>query len=296
MGKGAMMKRTLLPLLLAPCLVHGEVENAILPFFDVARTYVRGTGGLDAGRGDMESFDFVARSVITPEPRIGDWFVVPFFDYRFTSINVDGAPAAFPTDDVDLHSLALSTFLVHMEDTSPWFYGGWGRAELASDFQHIDGDDFTFDLCAGAGYRFSDRFTLALGAAVINLNGDPQWFPGLNFDWKISDCLSAGIYGPSGLIVYQPAADWMFTLRGDPAGGVWNITDNAGDSRSLDWSAYRAGAYVSRRIVRELWFTAGGGAVFSGDLDRTTPAGRRIASADPGTGWFGLVGLRLRAW
>lgn len=290
------VKKAILPLMLAPCAVHGEVEQHILPIFDAARTYVRAAGGFDAGAGDMETFDFVARAAVTPKPRLGDWWVVPFFEYRYTSFDVDGAPAAFPTDDIDLHSLSLSSFFVRQSATSPWLYGGWASAELASDFQHVDGDDFTFDLAAGVGYRFSERFTLVAGAAVVNLNADPEWFPGINFDWKINDCLSAGIYGPSGLVVYKPHENWMFTLRGDPAGGLWNITDNAGDSRSLDWSAYRAGAYVSHRLAGHLWLTAGGGAVFSGDFDRTTPAGRTLASADPGTGWFGLLGLRLMAW
>jgi hypothetical protein len=54
-------------------------------------------------------------------------------------------------------------FLI-MAEGSPWLIGGWNRAELGSDFRHIDGDDITFDLAGGVGCRFNKESSLGFGA------------------------------------------------------------------------------------------------------------------------------------
>jgi hypothetical protein len=205
-------------------------------------------------------------------------------------------PVTDPIRDEELHSISLSSLILSVRDDSPWMYGGWARAELASDFQHIDGDDFTFDLAAGVGYRFKPEFMLAAGVAVINLNGDETFYPGINFDWIINPQLRASLYGPIFALNYTPVDDWILTLRGDPAGGVWNVTDDAGQSRSIDFSSYRVGIYASRRLYQQLWVTAGAGVAFANDLDYTTPSGRTLVSRDPDAGVFGSLGLRLLSW
>lgn len=271
--------------------------QSIIPGFDAVRAGFTQTSDMDlgAGNGDLSVTNGELRSVLSRPLSLADGLlVVPFGEYRFTSLDFNGPPAPF--DDEDLHSISMSSFLIGMREGSPWLYGGWARAELASDFQHIDGDDFTFDAAMGAGYRFNESFILALGAAVINLNGDEQFYPGIGFDWLPNDMWRVGLYGPIFIAACTPDEEWLLTLRGDPGGGVWNVTDAAGDSRSIDFTSYRVGLYLSRRLTGDLWLTAGGGAVLANELDYTTPHGREIRSLDPDEGWFGSIGLRLKAW
>jgi hypothetical protein len=270
----------------------------VVPGFDAAHITGSHTGGIDlgGGNGGMSASRLHARSILSTgalSPRDG-WFFLPFFQYTMTSLDFDGAPAPFR--DEDLHSLSLSSMFLIMREGSPWLIGGWSRAELASDFRHIDGDDITFDLAGGVAYRFNPEITFGLGAGIINLNGDEKIYPGFALDWIVNDHLRLGIYGPIMLAAWAPADEWLFTLRGDPAGGVWNVTDPAGQSRSIDFSSYRLGLYASRHLGGRFWLTAGGGAALVNEIDYTTSGGRGIRGLNGDTGYFGLLGLRLKAW
>ena len=270
-----------------------------IPGFDAARGVFSQTGETDlsGGPGTVEVTEFGLRSALSRPITLAEGvFVVPYFDYRLTSLNFDGTAAAFPMGDEDLHSLALSTFVVSMSDNSPWIYGAWMRAEMASDFQTITNDDFSFDLAGGVGYRWNDHFILAAGAAVTNLNGDPTFYPGISFDWIVNDQLRVGLYGPSLIAAYALSDDWLLSIRGDSGGGVWNITDAGGLSRSIDLSSYYLGLYASRRLTGQLWLTAGVGATVGNSIDYTTPGGRELLEQDIEEGLFGLISLRLKAW
>lgn len=271
----------------------------IVPGFDASRVLFSQTGEMDMGgdNGSLEVTRFEVRSFLSRPVSFADgWLILPLAEYKLTGLSFDDTPAAFPIHDEDLHSLSLSSYFMSMREGSPWIFGGWARAELASDFQQIDGDDFTFDLAAGAGYRFNKCFTLMAGVAVINLNGDASFYPGINFDWIISDQLRAGLYGPTFTVEYAPTDEWLFTFRGDPGGGVWNVSDDNGQSRSIDLTSYGLGLYASRRLTGQLWLSVGGGVTVGNSLDYTKPHGGTILGRDPDEGLFGLVSLRLKAW
>jgi hypothetical protein len=250
---------------------------------------------LDGGLSISE-LDFI--SVLSrPITVAGDIKLLPFVQYGWTGLDFDGADAALPIGDEDLHSVSLHLAGVKLNQGSPWFYGGWARAELASDFQHINGDDLTFDIAGGVGYRFSDSFTLAVGAAVLNINGDTSVFPGINFDWVVNDTIRIGVYGPISLVSYTPGEDWNFSLRGSPGGGVWNITDDNGDSKSIDLSSYRVGAFASRRLTGKLWLNAGVGMTVFNNIQYSDQDGdKETLDEDMESGLFGQIGLSLKTW
>lgn len=273
---------------------------AKLPDVDVSMGFFTYSDGMDFddidGSLSIAEFDFI--SVLSrPITVAGDLMLVPLVQYGLTSLDFDGVSTAFPVADEDLHSLSLHLAAVKLNPGSPWFYGGWVRAELASDFQHLDGDDVTFDIAGGVGYRFSDRFTLAAGAAVINLNGNTWVCPGLNFDWVLNDQIRIGLYGPMPLISYTPSEDWNFSLRGFPGGGVWNITDDNGRSKSIDLTSYQVGAFASRRLTGKLWLNAGVGITLFNHIEYSDPDGdRKTVDDDLESGMFGQIGLSLKAW
>lgn len=276
-----------------------QLTASDIPGFDVARGVFSQTGEMDlsGGPGNLDVTEFSLRSVLArPFSLVDGVFVIPYFDYRLTSLNFDAAPAAFPMGDEDLHSLALSTFVVSMSENSPWIYGAWMRAEMASDFQTITADDFTFDLAGGVGYRWNERFTFGAGAALTNLNGDAGFYPGIVFDWIVNDQLRVGLYGPSAIAAYSVSEDWLLSFRADAGGGVWNVTDAGGLSRSIDLTSYYLGLYASRRLTGHLWLTAGVGATVGNEIDYTTPGGNALLQRDIDEGLFGLVSLRLKAW
>lgn len=279
--------------------ISAFAETPTVPGFDVTEATFNYTDGMDFQDrdGSLNTSRFEIQSLLSkPLIPIAGLNILPQFRYDLTSLDFDGASSSLPFRDEDLHTLSLRVFAVKMDDSSPWFYGGFANVDLASDFQDIDGDDFTFDVAAGVGYRFTDKFTLGAGAAVININGDMRVFPAINFDWLISDKLRVGQYGPIFIAAYTPDGDWLVSLRGEPAGGIWNITNDGGQSNSIDISSYQFGLYLSRRIMGQLWLTAGAGASFGNEIRLTEPNGDKISAEDLESGLFGQIGLRLKAW
>ena len=252
---------------------------------------------MGSGAGKLDISQLEVRSLLSrPIPLANDWLVVPLAEFTLTNLNLNHNPTGFPLHDEDLYSLGMSAFAVHLSETSPWIYGGWARAELATDFEHVTSDALTFDVAAGGGYRFSDHFTLGFGAAVFNLNGHVTGYPAIAFDWKVSDALRVGLYGPSLIAAYTLSQDWKLSLRAKAGGGVWNVTDASGNSRAIDLTTYQIGAYAERRLTGKLWLTAGMGASVGNQLDYTTVHGSTLYERAPEAGVFGQIGLGLKAW
>lgn len=271
-----------------------------LPNFNVARALFSYADDMDFDDhdGSLSVTEFDLMSVLSrPVTVAGDIMLLPLVQYGWTGLDFDGVDAAAPVGDEDLHSISLHLAAVKLNQGSPWFYGGWARAELASDFQHINGDDLTFDIAGGVGYRFSDSFTLAAGSAVLNINGDTWVCPGINFDWVVNDTIRVGLYGPVSLVSYSPGENWNFSLRGMPGGGVWNITDDNGDSKSIDLSSYQVGAFANRRLTGKLWLNAGVGMTVFNNIEYSDPDGDdKVLDEDMESGIFGQIGLSLKAW
>lgn len=286
------------------CLISAAAQAPVpaapmAPMFDAARVSFNHAAGMDfvneSGKLDASSFEL--RSLLSkPIPVFQDLIVIPIFEYEATHLNFSDTAVGFPMKDELLHSVNLSAFALSMSSTTPWVYGGWARAEMATDFQHVGSDDFTFDVVGGVGYRFSNRFTLAVGAAVINLNGDAAVYPGISFDWRASNTLRVGLYGPSLVAAYTPDADWELSFRGENGGGTWNITDVGGRSKSIDLTSYRVGLFASRRLTGDLWLTAGGGATVGNEISLADPDGDNNDDAEMKSGVFGQLGLSLNVW
>jgi hypothetical protein len=283
-----------------PAAVPDAPAQEKLPNMDVSMGFLTYSDAMDFddlhGSLSVAEFDFISL-LSRPITVAGDIMLVPLVQYGWTGLDFDDVNPGFPIDDEDLHSASLHLAAVKLNRDSPWFYGGWARAEIASDFQHINGDDITFDIAGGVGYRFSENFTLAAGAAVLNFNGDTWICPGINFDWVVGDQVRIGLYGPMPLATYTPNEDWAFSLRGFPGGGVWNITDDNGDSKSINLTSYQVGAFVGRRLTGKLWLNAGVGmTIFNGIEYSDQDGDDEILDEDMESGLFGQIGLSLKAW
>lgn len=268
-----------------------------VPGFDATRLTMSQTRNTRLGKGnakmELTTYDFQT-FLSKPIIATNGLSLLPHFQYKLNMFDFSGS--ASPFQDEDLHSLALTLFGISMRNDTPWLWGFWGRAELATDFQELDGDDFTFDLGAGVGYRFNPNFTLAFGAVVTNLNGNEKFYPGINFDWVVNEKVRCGIYGPSALVAYSPDTNWMLSARFDIGGGSWNITDNDSRSRTIELDDNRLGVYASRRISGNFWFTAGVGLTLWNELNYTKADGRELVGTDPDTALFYALSLRVKTW
>lgn len=267
-----------------------------LDFIKASFSYA-GSMDLDDTPGELETYTLDARSVLSgPITPTNNLTLLPMIQYKATRLNWKDTPAGFPIEDEDVHSISLSSYVLYNQQDSPWLFGGWVRAELATDFQHLNGDDVTFDIIAGAAYRFSDNFLFGLGVAAINLNNDEDYLIGPVLDWKINDCFRIGVLGPDVTASYTPNENWEFSLRGYTAGDEWNIRDAAGQSTTLDLDSYRVGLFADRRLGGDLWLRVGGGVTVMNEIEIKSPHGKRAYKDDMDEGWFGEIALRLNVW
>jgi hypothetical protein len=281
------------------CIASAQPGQTPVPELAPFRAAASHAGGMDFTRGDgslditqAELWAILSRPL---SPREG-MLILPAFNYEFTSLDFSGSTPGFPAGDQDLHSFSLHSFFVQTFVDSPWLALAWTRAEMSTDFEHLTSDAFTFDAAFGVGYRFNDKFTLGAGAVVLNLNCDPSFFPGISFDWAISERLRAGLYGPQLLVRYAHDECWTFSLRGSPGGGDWNIRDADDRSRTIDLSSYRTGIYANRSIGRNLSIEAGIGMTFGNEIELKDPRGGNRVRRNLDTGGYGEIGLQLKSW
>ena len=271
-----MSRKTLVPALGAALLVstNSYAQEATLrdslPAFDALTATFTQTGDmdLDNGPGDLSISKYEATAFLSePISLTQDLTLIPLFSYGVTELDFDGTGAGFPIQDEDLHSASLSAIFVQDFRNTPWFGIGWTRAEMATDYQNIGSEDFTFDVALGVGYRVNDTLTIGAGFVVTNLNGDEEIFPGINFIWKPCEKFTAGVFGANVLVRYDVNECWYVSLDGTPGGGNWNIKDAAGDSRTIQLDSYWLGLNTHHRIAGELWLSAGVGYTFANEIE-----------------------------
>lgn len=300
-----MTKHSCLPAVGAGLLlsVTAHAQDALrdsLPAFDAVRATFTQTGDmeLDKNSGDLAISKFEATAFLSePIALTSDLTLIPLFTYGVTQLDFSGSPAGFPIEDEDLHSASLSAIFVQDFRNTPWFGIGWTRAEMATDYQGIGGEDFTFDVALGVGYRVSDTFTIGAGFVVTNLNGDEEIFPGINFNWAPCEKFVLGLYGPNLLARYNVNECWYLSLNGTPGGGNWNINDAAGDSRTIQLDSYWLSLSTNHRIAGELWLSAGVGYTFANEIEvRGNYGGGPSFSREMDGAALAQISLSLREW
>ncbi|MGJ8632769.1 MAG: DUF6268 family outer membrane beta-barrel protein [Luteolibacter sp.] len=290
---------SLLSVSLANAQEQFDQSEITFPGFDILRLDLFQSAGMDfdGTSGELEVSRLNIRSLLSkPIVPFEDLTILPFLSYNLTSLNFDGTPVGFPIQDEDLHSVSVMAIGIKTFKNSNWFAAGFSRVELASDFQGIRGDSITYDIGAGVGYRFSDSFTLGFGVVATDLNGEESIFPGINFDWKVCEKFRVGLYGPTFQASYEVNECWKLSILGQNGGGSWNISDNFGQSRTIDLDSYNIGLYTENKVTGSLWLRAGVGVTFANEIEiRDNNAGSSF-SRDLDGSLFAQIGLSLTEW
>ena len=298
-----------LSLLLFPAAAHsGPVDSGttvapasgqdFAPAFDalVGSAEFEGRMDFDSSAAELEASRYMLTGFLMRPVDLGnDWKFLPAFEYSFTSLDVNHASAALPLDDEDLQHLGLHAIFYHKPVGSRWIFGGWGRANLASDFQQVNSDDFYFDLAAGAGYQVTDRLLLGAGVAALELGSDGYVLPGPGIYWKPTDEIDVQLIGALFDAIWRPSDEWVLALRAQPFGSTWNIDSN-NQSRQVDLRSYTLRLHAERRLCRDMWLSLGVGFSFANQLELRTPSGQTLFKDDLGSGLSASVGLRVRTW
>lgn len=271
-----------------------------LSFFDAFRVSGYGNFGMefDNSAVELDAYQAELFTFLSKPITFGDFSLLPAFRYEGTFLRYDGASPFFPVGDEDLHSLELQLYMLHMKQGSPWIYGAWIQPSLSTDFDHINSDDIFLDLAVGVGYKFSERLYVGAGAAGLDLFGDASLMPGVGFIWMPTDDIMVRFLGPAFVAEWEATEDWKFGLDVRSAGGVWNI-DDKNQSRTLDFTSWRAGLHAQRRLFDTWWLEGGAGFTFANEIELKTPGGLGLyenALGDLDEGVYGYLAVKKAVW
>ena len=175
--------------------------------------------------------------------------VIPGIDFAWDHFRFNG----FPVDDLDTYNVGLGVTMI---------YSGFENRKIitrlapgiSSDFKTITDDDFRlFGMILGV-QKLSETFSIGLGVIYNQDFGDPRIYPGLGFNWQISEALELDINMPRPRILYTPNDRMRMALHAAPAGDSWSI-GHEGEDLELTLENIRIGGEVERKVAEHFWLS-----------------------------------------
>lgn len=255
-------------------------------------------GGMDikTAPGDVESYSFDARTSLGRPIRLGEHGLLSVgLSYQATALRIGGTAAGFPLPDADLHLIEFPLIARWQRPGSPWSITAGLSPGIATDFDHLDDDDFHFGGRLVFDRVINEHFRIGFGAAVIRSLGSDAVLPAVGFEWRPNDDWQVELVGPYFNIWWQPSENWLTRFAAGPGGGFWNVDWN-NLSRDLSLSSYLVGLSVERRLADGVWLTGGAGISLGNSLELKTTGGLTTFKTGLDDGYFASLGLRVAAW
>ena len=287
------------------CLVSASAQP-VIPGLDGTMAAFTHTGNMnfDQVPGSLELTRLEVRALFPQSVLPGNgWTIQPVFDFEASILQFKQVRTSVFADPQTLHSfnvypsvIDIGALALSIHDDSPWIYGAWADAHLATDFRHASYSDLSYQFAGGTGYRFNDRFTLGIGGALTNPDGQMKFHPGIGLEWIVNEQFQVGGCGPAWFVTYHPDVDWQLSLRGDSADEFWNISDNRGRPLSIDLSSYQIGIFASRRLTGHFWLQAGAGVTIANEFQLNDSNSDKLVRQGLDSGLFGQISLTIGLW
>lgn len=196
---------------------------------------------------------------------------------------------------LDLQSLELQMSAGYFPRTSTGWMGLLiASPGLASDFDGLSSDDFTFRVIAVGGYQFSRTFTLALAGYFSHSMEEQRALPGIGIIWRPSPRWAVQLTPPIGAVVWRATDSLAFNLTAFPSGGSWNVNDDAGRVNGVVISGYRVGAGLEYKLNPTWRFNLLAGMNVGGDFELRDSGNNVIRESDLDAVPFGMLGISCR--
>ncbi|CAN5770779.1 hypothetical protein BH11VER1_BH11VER1_10500 [soil metagenome] len=240
------------------------------------------------------SFEFYQARLVAPlyGKKLGEnWILAARMKYEYSVLEM--------SEDVlsqdNLHRLEMGPMLIYKAKDSPWSGILAANVGLATDWSEVSEDDIVLSVLSSVGYRFTDKFTLLVGAYYSQDFGDARLFPGIGFLWKISPEWTVNLTPPRLRISYAPGDLWRFVAEAYPDGGSWSVEASNGEQASLQRKTLRTGVRVERRITETGFAYLGGGWAMGRELRlEAQSSGKLLYESDAANGAYFSAGLNFQ--
>lgn len=279
-------------------------EFDISRFIDVLNFRAVYSSGIELENSPAE-FDFTELSFtafLTKPIRLGgDWAAIAYLDFEASQFEFDGNPLIGPVvDDIesDLYRVGVPLVFYHASAGSPWTYGAWVNPAIASDFDHVDSDDFFLDIAIAGAYQVNDNLVVGAGIFASDILHDPFVIPGIGFVWTPHEDWLVSFYGPRFVARRDLNDRNQVGFEIATNGGLWNI-DSGNASGRLNFRSWRSGFYYRYNVAGDIWLHAAAGITFANELQVQTRDGvdlfpNQLGDADPSP--YVSLGVSLARW
>ena len=170
---------------------------------------------------------------------------------------------------------------------------------IYSDFKNFSGDDFTLQGYLALLHRGREGFAYGIGAAYLNIWGEPQVLPVIKLYWQLSSTYALDIDLPGQARINYDFLDGLeLGLSGHLAGNYYHIGDDnfAGDEKShhVKLSNGTAGVYMAIRVSGQLFWMVEFGDTFRRRLEFYRREQEALESFDLKNGFYFSTRLDLR--
>lgn len=182
-------------------------------------------------------------------------------------------------DDETLHELKPSLTLLN--DRGPWRLVARIAPGVATDFEHVNGDDVSIDALAQLVYRRDARTRWVAGIAADRTFADTAVYPVVGITHAPSDRLWLGLVFPRPAIRIATAPGTVLYWRSEPIGNRWHVDGEAGE-RDVDLTVdgVRTGLGIEWRAAGDLHLRLEIGGEFARGVDALDDGGEERA-VDP---------------
>jgi hypothetical protein len=219
--------------------------------------------------------------------------------YEAAFYDIDGGREVFPELDENdpfdtLHSVSLAAS-GQWYFSDPWYAVGAAFAtagwEPGADF----GEAWVYGGFGGIGYRFSDRFTLALGAGgTTRLEDDATFYPFISLRWNATDDLTVETEGLGVRVTSRINDAFDAYFRGGYEGRAYRLDED----RDSEPSAVLEdrGVYVALGVgwtpIPGLRVSLEGGAVVYRELELRDSSGDDLSEEEAEIAPYAGIGIR----
>lgn len=245
---------------------------------------------LDYDDGDG-GFDSIELRLIAPilKWQVGQWTLGATLNYSWVHGDF-GDRQQLGTKE--MQTVEAQLFAAYMPDNTPWWFLGFVKPGVATDFDDVTSDSFTASALALVGYRWSPRLDIAGGVYASYTLNDATVIPALGFLWRPNDQWIVQATPPIVAIGWRPTPDWTFGVVTYPAGDGWEVGKSGDTVRQVDLSLWRAAISAERKVGAHWRFSARVGVAFGGELELRDSDDRVIEETDLDAAPFGAFAVK----
>lgn len=192
-------------------------------------------------------------------------------DFRYTEYKFDSVDA----EDNGLYEVHLP--MTYITGSDQWTHVARVAPGIHSDFEEVDGEDFTMTALYQATYKSSDTLSWVMGAGIGHEFGEVSGFPLVGAIYRPNEKLLFNLVLPQLEAIYIAQENWIWHLSLAPTGRSWNVEDKSKEKDvDIVTSEFRVSAGTTFAITDAIALRGTVGSALNRNIEFTLDDGEEV--------------------